>query len=562
MSEKQEQQNTERSRMLGTMEMRKLVPTVSVPIMVSMLVQALYNIVDGIFVGQYSPDALTAVNLAMPMQMLMIAVSTGMGTGINSLISRRLGEKRPHDARDAARHGILIEVVGWLLFVIVGLFFARAYIGMTNPKAEVLEMGTLYLRIVCTLSLGQFMSICFERMMQATGNTTLSMITQLSGAVTNIILDPILIFSCQMGIAGAAVATVIGQVVSCTAGFVLNQWKNRELRLTHEGFRFDWKTVQNILVVGIPSTIMQAISSVCTTLMNMILAGFGDIYVNVLGVYFKLQSFVFMPVFGLCNGMVPIVGYNFGAQKKKRVYECVRVCLVYALVIMAVGALLFLAVPNLLMMPFDSSADKALTAEGCVALINFLKRTDRLAYFLGIVSDGADTMKNIWNFYTGHNNHYNINDYLENKSLNNIKQVNRKPSILLFDNEQIKDKPLDSFLKYTNLELKDNQISIKLISNLYLQTFPLISNMREAEIEDLYSTEVLNTEIRGKTFKKDKKINKNKKKNSDNDTESSNKHYGKHIFSQYIKENYASIDFTNFIPLLDSINTIVIMNNK
>lgn len=368
MSEKQEQQNTERSRMLGTMEMRKLVPTVSVPIMVSMLVQALYNIVDGIFVGQYSPDALTAVNLAMPMQMLMIAVSTGMGTGINSLISRRLGEKRPHDARDAARHGILIEVVGWLLFVIVGLFFARAYIGMTNPKAEVLEMGTLYLRIVCTLSLGQFMSICFERMMQATGNTTLSMITQLSGAVTNIILDPILIFSCQMGIAGAAVATVIGQVVSCTVGFVLNQWKNRELRLTHEGFRFDWKTVQNILVVGIPSTIMQAISSVCTTLMNMILAGFGDIYVNVLGVYFKLQSFVFMPVFGLCNGMVPIVGYNFGAQKKKRVYECVRVCLVYALVIMAVGALLFLAVPNLLMMPFDSSADKALTAEGCVAL--------------------------------------------------------------------------------------------------------------------------------------------------------------------------------------------------
>ena len=193
--------------------------------------------------------------------------------------------------------------------------------------------------------------------------------------------------------------------------------------------------------------------------------------------------------------------------------------------------------------------------------INFLKRTDRLAYFLGIVSDGADTMKNIWNFYTGHNNHYNINDYLENKSLHNIKRVNRKPSILLFDNEQIKGKPLDSFLKYTNLKLKDNQISIKLISNLYLQTFPLISNMREAEIEDLYSTEVLNTEIRGKTFKKDKKINKNKKKNSDNDPESSNKHYGKHIFSQYIKENYASIDFTNFIPLLDSINTIV-MNNK
>lgn len=301
------------------------------------------------------------------MQMLMIAVSTGMGTGINSLISRRLGEKRPHEARDAARHGILIEVIGWLLFVIVGLFFARMYIGMTNPKAEVLEMGTLYLRIVCTLSLGQFMSICFERMMQATGNTTLSMITQLSGAVTNIILDPILI-SAANGYRRRGDCDGYRSGRELHRRFRPESVENRELRLTHEGFRFDWKTVQNILVVGIPSTIMQAISSVCTTLMNMILAGFGDIYVNVLGVYFKLQSFVFMPVFGLCNGMVPIVGYNFGAQKKKRVYECVRVCLVYALVIMAVGALLFLAVPNLLMMPFDSSADKALTAEGCIAL--------------------------------------------------------------------------------------------------------------------------------------------------------------------------------------------------
>lgn len=196
--------------------------------------------------------------------------------------------------------------------------------------------------------------------------------------------------------------------------------------------------------------------------------------------------------------------------------------------------------------------------------INFLKRTDRLAYFLGIVSDGADTMKNIWNFYTGHNSHYNINDYLENKSLHNIKRINRKPCILLFDNEQIKDKPLYSFLKYTNLELKDNQISIKLISNLYLQTFPLISNMREAEIEDLYSNEVLKTKINGKTFEKDKKVNNkknNKNKNKYNNIESSSKHYGKHIFSQYIKENYTSIDFANFIPLLNSINEIA-LNNK
>ena len=257
--------------------------------------------------------------------------------------------------RDAARHGILIEVVGWLLFVIVGLFFARMYIGMTNPKAEVLEMGTLYLRIVCTLSLGQFMSICFERMMQATGNTTLSMITQLSGAVTNIILDPILIFSCQMGIAGAAIATVIGQVVSCTVGFVLNQWKNRELRLTHEGFRFDWKTVQNILVVGIPSTIMQAISSVCTTLMNMILAGFGDIYVNVLGVYFKLQTFVFMPVFGLNQGALPVMGYNYGARKPERVKKTVKLSIFTAIGIMILGFAAFELIPDVLLELFDAS---------------------------------------------------------------------------------------------------------------------------------------------------------------------------------------------------------------
>ncbi len=362
------EQNAERSKMLGTMPMRKLVPTVSVPIMVSMLVQALYNIVDGIFVGQYSNDALTAVNLAMPIQTLMIAVSTGMGTGINSLIARRLGERRPEEAVDAAKHGLLIEIAGWALFVIVGLFFSRAYIGMTKPDETVLEMGVQYMQIVCIFSIGQFLSICFERMMQATGNTKISMLTQLAGAVTNIILDPLMIFTFGMGIAGAAIATVIGQMVGCCLGFYLNQTRNAELRLTRTSFRFDWNAVKNIMVVGVPSTIMQAISSVCTTLMNMLLMNMGALYVNVLGVYYKLQSFVFMPVFGLCNGMVPIVGYNYGARMKKRIHECVRVALVYALVIMFIGMMLFLTVPQLLMAPFDSTPDQSLTAEGCIAL--------------------------------------------------------------------------------------------------------------------------------------------------------------------------------------------------
>lgn len=368
MSEQKTAASNERSRMLGEMPMKKLVPTVSIPIMISMLVQALYNIVDGIFVAQYSPDALTAVNLAMPMQTLMIAVATGMGTGANSLIARRLGEQRSHEARDAARHGMLIELCGWMLFILVGLFLARPYIAISKPDEAVLEMGTQYLQIVCIFSVGQFLSICFERMMQATGNTKLSMLTQLSGAVVNIILDPIMIFTFDMGIRGAAIATVIGQIFGCLLGFYLNQTRNSELRLTREGFHFSWATIKNILVVGLPSTVMQAISSVCNTTMNMLLMNFGSVYVDTLGVYFKLQSFVFMPVFGLCNGMVPIVGYNFGARMKKRVYECVRVCLTYAISIMALGVLLFLTVPHLLMLPFDSTPDQSLTAEGCIAL--------------------------------------------------------------------------------------------------------------------------------------------------------------------------------------------------
>ena len=357
MSEKQEQQNTERSRMLGTMEMRKLVPTVSVPIMVSMLVQALYNIVDGIFVGQYSPDALTAVNLAMPMQMLMIAVSTGMGTGINSLISRRLGEKRPHEARDAARHGILIEFVGWLLFVIVGLFFARAYIGMTKPSAEVLEMGTQYLQIVCTLSLGQFLSICFERMMQATGNTKLSMITQLSGAVTNIVLDPILIFLCHMGIAGAAVATVIGQCVAAVLGIYMNIQHNPDVQLGFKYMKPNWKIISPILTVGIPSVIMNGIGSVMNFGMNQILQGFHETATGVFGIYFKLQSLFFMPLFGINNATISIIAYNYGARKPKRIVHTLKLATAVAVCIMLVGLTIFQLFPDKLLDLFNPTED-------------------------------------------------------------------------------------------------------------------------------------------------------------------------------------------------------------
>ncbi len=362
----------ERSKMLGSMKMTSLVPKVSVPIMISMLVQALYNVVDSMFVAKYDPDALTAVSLAYPIQVLMIAVSTGLGVGINSLISRRLGEKRVEDARDAAKNGFFLLLLGYLLFLIFGLFFDGLFFRMSTKDETLRALGETYTGIVTIFSFGLFFSIGFERLVQATGNTMLSMIMQLVGAITNIILDPIMIFGycgCpEMGIAGAAIATVVGQMFSMVLGFILNQTKNPELKLSFCRFRPKGETMKNILTVGFPSIIMQSISSVMSLLFNLILMPFGNAAVSVLGVYFKLQSFVFMPVFGLSNGLVAIVGYNYGARLKKRVYESVKVALVYAIVIMAAGMVLFMAIPNVLMGLFDKTADGSICAIGAPAL--------------------------------------------------------------------------------------------------------------------------------------------------------------------------------------------------
>ncbi len=362
----------ERSKMLGSMKMTSLVPKVSVPIMISMLVQALYNVVDSMFVAKYDPDALTAVSLAYPIQVLMIAVSTGLGVGINSLISRRLGEKRVEDARDAAKNGFFLLLLGYLLFLIFGLFFDGLFFRMSTKDETLRALGETYTGIVTIFSFGLFFSIGFERLVQATGNTMLSMIMQLVGAITNIILDPIMIFGycgCpEMGIAGAAIATVVGQMFSMVLGFILNQTKNPELKLSFRRFRPKGETMKNILTVGFPSIIMQSISSVMSMLFNLILMPFGNAAVSVLGVYFKLQSFVFMPVFGLSNGLVAIVGYNYGARLKKRVYESVKVALVYAIVIMAAGMVLFMAIPNVLMGLFDKTADGSIRAIGAPAL--------------------------------------------------------------------------------------------------------------------------------------------------------------------------------------------------
>ena len=374
-------QEQERSKMLGTMPMNKLVPKVSVPIMISMLVQALYNVVDGIFVARYSADAFTAVSLVFPVQMLMIAVSTGLGVGINSLVSRRLGEGRGADALDAALQGVFLELCGVVLFCLFGLFLGNAYMRLFTSDPALQALGEEYLFIVTVYSLGLFMSVVFERLLQATGNTTLSMCTQLLGAVMNIILDPIMIFGLlgcpAMGIGGAAIATVIGQFGGMFLGLVLNQTRNRELRLSlRGGFRPKGAVLSDILAVGLPSVVMQAISSLMTVLMNMILLTFGNVAVNVLGAYSKLQSFIFMPVFGLSNGMVAIVGYNYGARLRERVYDAIRVALRMAVIIMAVGMLLFMAIPQVLLSLFESNGPSELTTVGCPALriisLNFI----------------------------------------------------------------------------------------------------------------------------------------------------------------------------------------------
>ena len=360
--------------MLGTMSMGKLVPKVSVPIMVSMLVQALYNVVDSIFVSQFDPNGLTSVSLAYPFQMLMVALSVGMGTGINSLLSRRLGERRPAEARRAAWNGLLIEILGSLLFVILGLFFAgplmRLVVSDNLKNADwILATGRDYLSIVCTFSTGIFMAVFLERCLQATGNTTLSMITQLAGAVTNIILDPLLIFGYlglpQLGVSGAAIATVIGQWVSALVGFLLNQRKNPELKLMRADFRIFRNDLRDIVAVGFPSTIMSALGSVMNLGMNAILSGFAEsnAALNVLSVYFKLQSFIFMPVFGLSNGIIAIIGYNYGARMKARVYQCIRVALYWAITIMLIGTILFMVFPGAMMSIFESEAEAELTAQ-------------------------------------------------------------------------------------------------------------------------------------------------------------------------------------------------------
>lgn len=346
---------------MGVLPVGKLLVNMAVPIMISMLVQALYNVVDSIFVSQVSENALTAVSLAFPLQCLIIAVCSGTTVGMNALLSRALGAKQPDRVDEIAHTGIVIGLCTYVVFAIFGLTCSRLFFQFQTDVSEIATMGTHYSMVCLGLSVGIFIQFTFERLLQSTGRTKLSMYVQLLGAGLNIILDPILIFGLfglpAMGVTGAAVATVIGQCAAAVFAVFLNAKYNPEIKLRFKRLRLHGPTVKNIYRIGIPSIIMQCIGSVMVFGLNRLLLSFTTTAAAVFGAYFKLQSFVFMPVFGLTSGMVPILAYNYGAKKPERVKATIRLSVFVAIIIMTLGLLVFELFPQTLLSMFKPSAN-------------------------------------------------------------------------------------------------------------------------------------------------------------------------------------------------------------
>lgn len=347
---------------MGTMPVKQLIISMSLPMMISMLMQALYSVVDSIFVSHLSEQALAAVTYAFPLQNMMIALGSGTGVGINALLSRSLGERRFDRSDAAANTGLLLTFCNALLFMVIGLFGSHAFIATQTSLPEIREMGAAYLSIVCGFSFGLFFQMTFERLLQSTGLTIYSMASQLSGAIINTILDPIMIFGLlgcpRFGVAGAAYATVIGQCSAALIGLVLNLKKNTEIHYSFRGILSPKaETIGRIYYVGVPSILMMSIGSAMTYGMNQILSIFSDTAVAVFGVYFKLQSFFFMPVFGLNNGVIPVLAYNYGARKKERIREALRFSMLVAVAIMGLGTLLFQLFPARLLGFFNASEE-------------------------------------------------------------------------------------------------------------------------------------------------------------------------------------------------------------
>lgn len=344
---------------MGIMPVNRLLLSMSLPMMISMLVQALYNVVDSIFVSRVNENALTAVSLAFPIQNLMIAVAVGTGVGINALLSKSLGEKNYDRVNRTANNAVFLAGISYLFMLLTGVFGIGIFYRSQTSDPQIIQYGISYARICCCCSFGVFLQVTMERLLQSTGRTFYTMIIQGTGAIINIILDPILIFGLygfpRLEAAGAAVATVAGQIIAAVLAVILNQKVNREVQLQMKGFRPDGRVIGQIYRVGVPSIIMQSIASVMTYGMNLILMAFTSTATAVFGVYFKLQSFIFMPVFGLNNGMIPIIAYNYGADNRERVVRTIRYSILYAVSIMAVGTLVFHLFPADLLTMFKAS---------------------------------------------------------------------------------------------------------------------------------------------------------------------------------------------------------------
>ena len=352
-----EQALPKKENRMGTEPIPSLLFNMAIPIMLSMMVQALYNVVDSIFVAKLSEDALTAVSLGFPMQNLVIAFATGLGVGINALLSRSLGEKNQRMVDDAARQGFFLEMCAALLFMVIGLLGSGMFIRSQTDNPAIMADGITYLRICIGICPFCFMAIFFERMLQATGKTKLSMVAQMTGAIVNIVFDPICIFVLGWGVAGAAAATVFGQFCGAMVALFLHLKYNKEIHLSFKGFKPNGHVISTILGVGVPSIIMASIGSVMTYSLNRILNGFTSTAVAVFGVYFKLQSFIFMPVFGLNNAIVPIIAYNFGARRPDRMKKTIKLAVAVAVAIMFTGFLLLQIIPQVFLGFFDASAD-------------------------------------------------------------------------------------------------------------------------------------------------------------------------------------------------------------
>ncbi|MCD8153138.1 MAG: MATE family efflux transporter [Clostridiales bacterium] len=371
---------------MGTMPVNRLLITMALPMMISMLVQALYNVVDSIFVSRICEDALTAVSMAFPMQNLLIGVGSGIAVGMNALVSRNLGQKDQEGANQMAMHGVFLSACGYVIFLVLGLTIARWFFVVQGASDVIADYGYQYLSIVLCFSFGLFVEMIFERMLQSTGKTIFTMITQGLGAIINIVLDPILIFGLfgapEMGIAGAAAATVSGQIIAAILAVIFNTRFNEDISLKFQSFRPRLSAIGNILYIGVPSVLMVAIGSVMTFCVNKILVVFSSTAVAVFGVYYKLQSFAFMPVFGMNNGMVPIIAYNYGARKPDRMVKTLKLSMVYATAIMLLALALVQIFPEEMLLLFSASDE--MLAIGVTAL-----RTISLSFIfagIGVIS--------------------------------------------------------------------------------------------------------------------------------------------------------------------------------